>query len=125
VSARGCRGIVEHAPSWDETLRNPSRSDERGPAQLLPRKVQNDDDGSSQERGRGMSTATIIVVAVWNTLLLCALLAGVVRWRRVLRWIIGLDRDVRSRWDLGNADVWGAFLADHPDPSRDDLWPKS
>jgi len=72
-----------------------------------------------------MSTVTIVVVAVWNTLLLCALVAGVVRWKRVLQWIIGLDHEVRSRWDLGNDDVWGAFLADHPELSRDNLMPKS
>jgi len=67
-----------------------------------------------------MSTVAIVVVAVWNTLLLFALVVGVVRWRPVLQWIRALDHEVPSRWELGNNDVWAAFLADHPELSRDE-----
>jgi len=29
-----------------------------------------------------------------------------------------------TRWDLGDDDVWDAFLADHPELSRNDPVPK-
>jgi len=70
-----------------------------------------------------VSTSTI-VVAVWLVLVLGALVVGVVRRERVLHWITGLDHEVRNRWDLGDDDVWDAFLADHPELSRDDAVPK-
>jgi hypothetical protein len=70
-----------------------------------------------------MSTVTIVVVAVWNLLMLALLAVAIVRWRWVLGWITGLDHEVRGRWDLAEDDVWEAFLADHPELSRDDLRP--
>ena len=68
-----------------------------------------------------MSTITIVVVAVWNTLLFSALIVIAVYRKRVYEWIIGADHEIRNRWDLGDNDVWDAFLADHPELSRDDL----
>jgi hypothetical protein len=59
-----------------------------------------------------MSTALIIVIAVWNLLLLFGLVIGVLHRERILRWVTGLDHEVRNLWDL-NDDVWEAFLAQH------------
>jgi len=87
----------------------------------LAQKVQNVGEGTSQ--GGRVSTVTI-VVAIWLVLVLGALAVVVVRRERVLHWITGLDYEVRNRWDLGDDDVWDAFLADHPELSRDDPVPK-
>jgi hypothetical protein len=62
-----------------------------------------------------MSTITIVVAAVWNALLL-AVLAAVIGWRtQVLRWVTGLDRQTRNRWDTSDDEAWSAFLAEHPE----------
>jgi hypothetical protein len=61
-----------------------------------------------------MSTVTIVVVAVWNALLLAALAAVVVRRKQVFRWVTGLDRQSRNRWDTSD-EGWSAFLAEHPE----------
>jgi hypothetical protein len=57
--------------------------------------------------------------------LLSALIATSAYRKRVYEWIIGSDHEIRNRWDLGNNDVWDAFLADHPELARDDLEPES
>jgi hypothetical protein len=58
-----------------------------------------------------MSTVTIVVVGIWNTVLVSAL-AAVIHWRqRVLEWITQSDAQSRTLRD----DQWAAFLADHPE----------
>jgi hypothetical protein len=71
-----------------------------------------------------VSAVTVVVVAIWLVLLLGAFVACLVCRERVLHWITGLDHEIRSRWDLGDDDVWDAFLADHPELSRDKPVPK-
>ena len=64
-----------------------------------------------------MDTTTIVALAIWNVLLLSALVA-VVTWRkRLLRWITGADgyRRRRDQSDASDDDAWSAFLAEHPE----------
>jgi len=93
-----------------------------GPGANLARKVQNVGDGYLA--GRTEVSTVSIIVAIWVVLVLGALVVGVARRDRVLHWITGLDHEVRNRWDLGDDDVWDAFLADHPELSRDSPVPK-
>jgi hypothetical protein len=61
-----------------------------------------------------MSTATIVVVTIWNALLLIALVAAITWRTEALRWITGLDVHDRTGWDRSE-DEWSAFLAEHPE----------
>ena len=62
-----------------------------------------------------MSTITIVVVGIWNTLLLSAL-AAVFHWRpRVLEGITQSDGQRRNLWEREADDRWARFLADHPE----------
>ena len=62
-----------------------------------------------------MSTATIVVMGIWNTLLVFLLGFVFKQRKRILPWITELDRVDRDGWDRGDDDRWAAFLADHPE----------
>ena len=69
--------------------------------------------GHTQEAA--ISTVTIVALGIWNGLLLAALVALVIRWKQVLRWITQSDGEDRSEWERSGADDWAAFLAKHPE----------
>jgi hypothetical protein len=58
-----------------------------------------------------MSTATIVVLVIWNALLLTVLAVAITRRKEVLGWITRLDRNA---WDHDD-DTWQRFLAEHPE----------
>ena len=62
-----------------------------------------------------ISTVTIVALGIWNGLLLAALVALVIRWKQVLRWITQSDGEDRNEWERSGADDWAAFLAKHPE----------
>jgi len=62
-----------------------------------------------------MDTTTIIVLAIWNGLLLFALVAVVTSRHRLMRWITGADYNRRERGDVSDDAIWDAFLAEHPE----------
>jgi hypothetical protein len=61
-----------------------------------------------------VSTATIVVVAIWNALLLTALTIVITRRAQVIEWITRLDGQDRHAWDRPD-DEWKRFLAEHPE----------
>ena len=69
--------------------------------------------GHAQEAA--ISTVTIVALGIWNGLLLAALVALVIRWKQVLRWITQSDGEDRNEWERSGADDWAAFLAKHPE----------
>ncbi len=69
--------------------------------------------GHAQETA--ISTVTIVALGIWNGLLLAALVALVIRWKQVLRWITQSDGEDRNEWERSGADDWAAFLAKHPE----------
>jgi hypothetical protein len=66
-----------------------------------------------------MDTTMIVVLAIWNGLLLFALVAAVTWRSRLMRWITGADYDRLERWDASDDATWDAFLADHPELRSD------
>jgi hypothetical protein len=62
-----------------------------------------------------VSTVTIVVVVIWNTLLFGAVIAAIHWRRRLLHWITEDDGKSRNAWELGDDDSWAAFLAEHPE----------
>jgi hypothetical protein len=62
-----------------------------------------------------VSTVTIVVVVIWNTLLFGAVIAAIHWRRRLLAWITQDDGQRRNAWELGADDRWAAFLAEHPE----------
>jgi hypothetical protein len=66
-----------------------------------------------------MDTTTIVVLAIWNGLLLFALVAAVTWRSRLMRWITGADYNRLERWDASDDATWDAFLAEHPELRSD------
>ena len=62
-----------------------------------------------------MSTATIIVVVIWNALLFAALATVLVRRERLLQWITQLDGQQGLGRVASGDDDWAAFLNEHPE----------
>jgi hypothetical protein len=67
-----------------------------------------------------MNTATIVVVAIWNTLLLTALAVAIIWRTEVLGWITRLDRHENGS-EIGD-DEWNRFLAGHPELVDRQAW---
>ncbi len=62
-----------------------------------------------------MNTTTIVVLAIWNGLLLLALVATITWRKRLMGWITGADHNRREQREASDDATWDAFLAEHPE----------